>query len=113
MLKHKILPTVVVLLALAPASFAIDVYRITNPNTLVAQRREDLVTIMQMNAHSVQSKVRAFYNQLRSQRSLLDLQPGDIVKVSEYYNDGTAQIDFSDKHGYIARADLTQIIKTN
>jgi hypothetical protein len=99
--------------ALASSGFALDVYRITNHNTLVTRYRKDLVTMIDLNAHSVQSKVRAFLKQLKSQHSAVDLQPGDVVKVSEYYNDGTAQIDFSDKHGYIAKEDLTQRLGPN
>lgn len=47
------------------------------------------------------------YNKLSAEKSLLDLQPGDIVKVSAYCDDGVAQITFSNEHGYIARTDLT------
>jgi hypothetical protein len=43
------------LLALGHSTLAYDVYRITNRGTLVTRYHEDLLSLINLNAHSVQS----------------------------------------------------------
>ena len=56
---------------------------------------------------------RALYKTLQSQGRLIDAQPGDEVEVIEYYNDGTVQINFGGRVGYIAKADLSVLLSSD
>ena len=73
-------------------SFAEDIYRINNPNSLVTASHEDLATFMALNARHMTQAVRDMYRRLESEGGLFNLQPGALVKVVEYYDDGIARI---------------------
>jgi hypothetical protein len=110
-MKLQLLAIGVALATFASQGFAYDIYRITNPHTLVTHYHGDMLTFIDLNAHSVQSKVRAFYRAIKARQALAELQPGDVVRVSNYYDDGTARIVFDDEYGYIAKDDLNQKIQ--
>jgi hypothetical protein len=105
---RKLLLLSSVTLTLVGSSFGDDFYRITQRHTLVTHYRGDMVTFIDLNAHSVQSKVRAFYRQIKALGALTELQPGDVIRVSNYNEDGTARLVFGNDFGYIAKEDLTQ-----
>jgi major membrane immunogen (membrane-anchored lipoprotein) len=87
-----------------------DLYRILNADSLVTARRADLLTFMYLNSRGNKSAVRALYNQLNAQGLLVNFQPGAVVKVTYYYDDGTAQFQGSRLIGYIATADLSEYL---
>jgi hypothetical protein len=90
-------------------SFAEDIYRINNPNSLVTASHEDLATFMALNARHMTQAVRDMYRRLESEGALFNLQPGALVKVVEYYDDGIARIEWGggEQTGYIAKDDLS------
>jgi hypothetical protein len=87
-----------------------DLYRILNADSLVTARRADLLTFMYLNSRGNKSAVRALYNQLNAQGLLVNFQPGAVVKVTYYYDDGTVQFQGSRLIGYIATADLSEYL---
>jgi hypothetical protein len=82
------------------------VFKIVGDGTVVTRDHNDLLRLMELNNGTSQMAVRSFFKQLTSQGSAVVLQTGDVVRVSDAYNDGTAQIVFGNHHGYIAQADL-------
>ena len=62
-------------------SFAGDIYRINNPESLVTASHEDLATFMALNARQMKQAVRDMYRRLESEGRLFNLQPGARVKV--------------------------------
>ena len=93
-------------------SFAEDVYRINNPNSLVTASHEDLATFMALNARHMTQAVRDMYRRLEREGALFNLQSGALVKVVEYYNDGIARIEWGggERTGYIAKDDLSSYV---
>jgi hypothetical protein len=87
-----------------------DLFRILNANTLVTARRSDLTTFMYLNSHGDKDAIRGLYNQLAAQGLLVNFQPGAVVEVTHYYDDGTAQVQSDSRVGYIARSDLTEFV---
>jgi hypothetical protein len=87
-----------------------DLYRILNANSLVTARRADLVTFMYLNSHGNKPAVHALYSQLEAQGLLINMQPGAVVTVTHYYDDGTAQIRGNGLIGYIATDDLSEYV---
>ena len=81
-------------MALASQSFAGDIYRIHNPNSLVTANRGDLEVFMALNARHMKQAVRDLYYRLQAQGACFNLQPGTTVEVTMYYNDGTAKIEW-------------------
>jgi hypothetical protein len=93
-------------------SFAEDIYRINNPNSLVTANHQDLATFMALNARHMTQAVREMYRRLESEGALFNLQPGALVKVVEYYDDGIARIEWGggEQTGYIAKNDLSSYL---
>jgi len=89
-----------------------DIYRIKKPDSLVTASHEDLATFMGLNARKMTQAVRDMYRRLESQGALFNLQPGAVVKVVEYYDDGIARIEWSggQQTGYIAKDDLSSYL---
>jgi|SRR6516162_1784155 hypothetical protein len=108
----KLIATIGLALTLASVSFAGDLYRINNPNSLVTANRYDLETFMGLNQRHMKAAVRDMYNQLNSRGLLFNLQPGAIVEVTYYFNDGIAQIEWDNgaHRGFIAKADLSRYL---
>src|ERR1700758_1369588 len=61
------------LLPVASQSFAGDIFRINNYNTLITASHGDLVTFMALNARHLKQAVRSLYNQLQSRGALFDI----------------------------------------
>jgi hypothetical protein len=103
------------LLTVASQSFAGDIFRINNYNTLITANHEDLVTFMALNARHLKQAVRSLYNQLQSRGALFNIQPGTPVEVVQYYDDGTARIEWGDGRftGYINKDDLSVYLGSN
>jgi hypothetical protein len=103
------------LLNVASQSVAGDVYRINNNNTLITATHKDLVTFMALNARHLKPAVRSLYIQLESQGALFNIQPGTQVEVVEYYDDGTARIEWGNGRctGYINKDDLSVYLGGN
>jgi hypothetical protein len=93
-------------------SFAGDIYRINNPDSLVTARHEDLATFMALNTRQMKQAVRDMYRRLEAEGALFNLQPGARVKVVEYYDDGIARIEWGggEHTGYIAKNDLSSYL---
>ena len=100
------------LTTIAVPVFAADWYRILNYNTLITANHNDLVTFMALNSCGAKSAVRTLYHNLEARGALFNIQLGTAVTVVEYYDDGTARIEWGNGTytGYIARADLSQYI---
>jgi|SRR6516165_7670863 hypothetical protein len=103
------------LLTVASQSVAGDIFRINNYNTLITASHGDLVTFMALNARHLKQAMRSLYNQLQSRGALFDIQPGTRIEVVEYYNDGTARIEWGDGRytGYINKDDLSVYLGSN
>jgi TATA-box binding protein (TBP) (component of TFIID and TFIIIB) len=115
-MKLKLLSLVsVVLMALASQSFAGDLYRINNPNSLVTANRGDLEVFMALNARHMKQAVRDLYNRLAAQGALFNLQPGMAVEATMYYDDGTAKIEWGNGEfrGFINKDDLSSFLGSN
>ena len=104
-----------VLMALASQSFAGDIYRINNPNSLVTANRGDLDVFMALNARHMKQAVRDLYHRLEAQGALFNLQTGTTVEVTMYYNDGTAKIEWGNGafRGFINKEDLASFVGSN
>jgi len=89
-----------------------DIYRINKPNSLVTASHEDLANFMALNARHMAQAVRDMYRRLESEGALFNLQPGALVKVVEYYDDGIARIGWGGKEqtGCIAKDDLSSYL---
>jgi len=89
-----------------------DIYRINKPNSLVTASHEDLATFLGLNARHMTQAVRDMYRRLESEGALFNLQPGALVKVVEYYDDGIARIEWGggQQTGYIAKDDLSSYL---
>jgi hypothetical protein len=111
---HKCIVTLVVatLTAFSAPVFAADWYRVLNYNTLITANHNDLVTFMALNSMGAKSAVSALYRNLEARGVLFNIQPDTEVAVVDYYDDGTARIEWGNGSytGYIARADLGQYI---
>jgi hypothetical protein len=103
------------LLIFASQSFAGDIFRINNYNTLITANHQDLVTFMALNARHLKQAVRSLYNQLQSRGALFNIQPGTRVEVVESFDDGTARIEWGEGRytGYINKEDLSVYLGSN
>jgi hypothetical protein len=110
-IKSLALASVAALSMVAP-SFAGDLYRINNRDSLITARHADLTTFIGLNQRHMKAAVRDMYNRLNSQGLLFNLQPGAVVEVTYYFNDGTAQIEWDNgaHRGFIGKADLTSFL---
>jgi hypothetical protein len=59
--------------------------------------------------------VRNLYKRLAAQHALFNLQPGTLVEVTEYYDDGTAKIEWANGafRGFINKDDLSSFLGSN
>jgi hypothetical protein len=67
---------------------------------------------MGLTARHMTQAVRDMYRRLESEGALFNLQPGALVKVVEYYDDGIARIEWAggQQTGYIAKDDLSSYL---
>jgi hypothetical protein len=105
----KLVFTIASLICLSSLANAGDIYRINNRDTLVTARHNDLEVIMQLNQRHLRAAVRNMYDQLLMSAGLFNLQPGATVDVTQYFNDGTAEIQWNNGQfrGFINKDDLT------
>ena len=110
-IKSLALVAVAALSMVAP-SFAGDFYRINNRDSLITARHADLTTFIGLNQRHMKAAVRDMYYRLNSQGLLFNLQPGAVVEVTYYFNDGAAQIEWDNgaHRGFIAKADLSSFL---
>jgi hypothetical protein len=75
-------------------------------NALVCRYQSDLQTFMLLNQGKSQAAVRALYQVLNSEGRIMTAQSGTQVEVLPNFTDGTTQISFGGRIGFIAQADL-------
>jgi hypothetical protein len=103
---NKLILSLLSAAAVLSSAHAGEQKQVSASNALVCRYQSDLQTFILLNQGKSQAAVRALYQVLNSEGRLMTAQAGTQVEVLQPFTDGTTQISFGGRIGFIAQADL-------